>query len=132
VIFTKFDALYDVEFAKLRSEGASRKDAKELAPKHARESFAKGPQVKFLYDPERILRPPKCHVCLPGKLVNHQIAIELLVIFIQHVDMDKDGADCGPLMEQTTEALDDEALQQLLVSSQVTNLTLCIIYALKM
>jgi hypothetical protein len=45
--------------------------------------------------------------------------------------MDKDGADCGPLMEQTTEALDDEALQQLLVSSQVTNLTLSIVYALK-
>lgn len=71
VLFTKFDALYDVEFAKLKSEGASRKDAKELAPKHARESFANGVQVKLLYDPENNKCPPKCHVCLPSKLIDH-------------------------------------------------------------
>ncbi|KAG2337841.1 hypothetical protein BDR05DRAFT_1004716 [Suillus weaverae] len=48
VLFTKFDALYDVEFAQLRKEETPWKDAKELAPKHAEESFANGPQLKFL------------------------------------------------------------------------------------
>jgi hypothetical protein len=67
VLFTKFDALYDVEFRKLRQEGKPRKDAKELAPKRAEDSFAKGPQLKFLKD---VPWPPKCHVCLPGRPVD--------------------------------------------------------------
>ncbi|OAX30859.1 hypothetical protein K503DRAFT_704719, partial [Rhizopogon vinicolor AM-OR11-026] len=110
VLFTKFDALYDVEFAKLRSSGASRKDAKELAPKRAMESFVDGPQVRLLYSKDN-RRPPKCHVCLP--------------------DMDKDGANCGPLIESTVEALNDEVLTQLMISTQRTNLELCIKYAVE-
>ncbi|KAG2337644.1 hypothetical protein BDR05DRAFT_841150, partial [Suillus weaverae] len=39
VLFTKFDALYDVAYAQLKSKGASMEEAKELAPKHAEESF---------------------------------------------------------------------------------------------
>jgi hypothetical protein len=65
VLFTKFDALYDVEFGQLRDKGIPRKDAKELAPKHAEESYANGPQLKFL---KNVRWPPKCHVCLPGKV----------------------------------------------------------------
>jgi hypothetical protein len=106
VLFTKFDALYDVEFRKLRQEGKPRKDAKELAPKHAEDSFAKGPQLKFLKD---VPWPPKCHVCLP--------------------DMDKDDADCGPLIERTAGTLDDEVVERLFVSTQKTNLELCMKYA---
>jgi hypothetical protein len=65
VLFTKFDALYDDEFAQLRDKGTPWKEAKELAPKHAEESFVNGPQLKFLRD---VRCPPKCHVCLPSKL----------------------------------------------------------------
>ncbi|KAG2126203.1 hypothetical protein DEU56DRAFT_872939 [Suillus clintonianus] len=111
VLFTKFDAFYDVEFAQLRENGASREEAKELAPKLAKESFVNGPQLKFLYNPEEMLRPPKCHVCLPN--------------------MDKDDADCGPLIERTAGTLDDEALKQLFVSTQQTNLELCMKYAVE-
>jgi GTP-binding protein EngB required for normal cell division len=106
VLFTKFDALYDVEFRKLRQEGKPRKDAKELAPKRAEDSFAKGPQLKFLKD---VPWPPKCHVCLP--------------------DMDKDDADCGLLIERTAGTLDDEVVERLFVSTQKTNLELCMKYA---
>ena len=70
VLFTKFDALYDGAFAELKSQGVSRKDAKELAPKHAMESFSNGPQVKILYTAEGNRRVPKCHVCLPGKVTD--------------------------------------------------------------
>ncbi|KAG1720761.1 uncharacterized protein EDB91DRAFT_1064700 [Suillus paluster] len=75
VLFTKFDALYYVEFERLRRNGVSRKDARELAPKLAEESFANGPQLKFLYNAKEIGRPPKCHICLFGTLVGHQIVI---------------------------------------------------------
>ncbi|KAG2121424.1 hypothetical protein DEU56DRAFT_918181 [Suillus clintonianus] len=111
VLFTKFDALYDVEFARLTENGTSRKDTKKLAPKYAEETFANGPQLKFLYDPKTIRRPPKCHVCLP--------------------DMDQDDADCGPLIERTAGTLDNEVLQQLFVSTQQTNLELCMKYAVE-
>jgi GTP-binding protein EngB required for normal cell division len=108
VLFTKFDALYDIEFAKLRKTGTSWKDANELAPKRAEESFANGPQLKFLND---VRRPPKCHICLPN--------------------MDKDDADCGSLIERTAGTLDNEVLQQLFVSTQQTNLELCMKYAVE-
>ncbi|KAG2125444.1 GTP-binding protein [Suillus clintonianus] len=111
MIFTKFDALYATEFTRLTESRMSRKDAKQLAPKHAKETFENGPQVKFLYDPKTIRRPPKCHVCLPN--------------------MNKDDADCGPLIERTAETLDNGVLQQLFVSTQRTNLELCMKYAVE-
>ncbi|KAG2131673.1 hypothetical protein DEU56DRAFT_872170 [Suillus clintonianus] len=111
VIFTKFDALYDDEFVRLTEEGKSRTDANALAPKRAEETFANGTQLKFLYHSKDIRRPPKCHVCLP--------------------DMDKDDADCGPLIKQTARTLDSEVLQQLFVSTQQTNLELCMEYAVE-
>jgi len=45
--------------------------------------------------------------------------------------MDKDNADCGPLLECTTGALGEEAMQMLLISTQQTNLALCIKYAVE-
>ena len=39
--------------------------------------------------------------------------------------------DCGPLLDCTTGALGDEALEMLLISTQQTNLELCITYAVK-
>ncbi|KAG1810387.1 GTP-binding protein [Suillus plorans] len=109
VLFTKFDALYDESYAQLKSQGASMEEAEERAPKHAEESFAIGSQLKFLYHSKEIRRPPKCHICLPN--------------------MDRDDADCGPLIEQTAGTLDNEALQQLFVSTQKTNLEICMKYA---
>ncbi|KAG1812008.1 hypothetical protein EV424DRAFT_1419387 [Suillus variegatus] len=106
VLFTKFDALYDVEYAKLRKEGRSWKDAKELAPKQAEESFPNGPQLKFLKD---VRWPPKCYVCLSN--------------------MEKDDADCKTLIERTAGTLDNEVLQLLFVSNQQSNLETCMKYA---
>ncbi|KAG1734528.1 hypothetical protein EDB19DRAFT_1156179 [Suillus lakei] len=109
VLFTKFDAFYDIEFAQLRRKGTPWKDAKELAPKLAEESFANGPQLNFFKD---VRRPPKCHVCLPN--------------------MNSDDADCGPLIGRTAETLDsNEVLTQLFVSTQQTNLELCMKYAVE-
>jgi GTP-binding protein EngB required for normal cell division len=111
VLFTKFDALYEIAYAELISEGVLREKAEELAPKHAEDSFAIGPQLKFLYNSKDIQRPPKCHVCLPN--------------------MDKDDADCWPLIERTAEALDDQVVEQLFVSTTQNNLELCMKYAVE-
>jgi hypothetical protein len=74
VLFTKFDALYDDEFAELISKGVSRKDAEALAPHYAKEAFTNGPQLKLLYNRKGNQRPPRCHICLPGKSTNSRAA----------------------------------------------------------
>ncbi|KAG1793032.1 hypothetical protein EV424DRAFT_1530399 [Suillus variegatus] len=108
VLFTKFDALYGIEFRKLINTGILQKDAKQQAPKCAEETFALGPQLRFLQD---VRWPPKCHVCLPN--------------------MNKDDADCDALIERTAGALDDKVLKQLFVSTQQTNLEICMKYAIE-
>ncbi|KAG2030123.1 hypothetical protein BDR03DRAFT_214183 [Suillus americanus] len=45
--------------------------------------------------------------------------------------MNEDNADCGPLIERTAATLDNEVLQQLFVSTQQTNLELCMKYAVE-
>ncbi|KAG2117698.1 GTP-binding protein, partial [Suillus cothurnatus] len=111
VLFTKFDALYDDEFAELISKGLSRKDAQALAAQHAKEAFADGPQLKLLYNRKGNHRRPRCHICLP--------------------DMDKDNADCRPLIELTAETLDNDTLKRMFVSTQRTTLELCMRYAVE-
>jgi hypothetical protein len=111
VLFTKFDALYDDEFAELISKGVSRKDAQALAAHHAKEAFANGPQLKLLYNRKGNHRRPRCHICLP--------------------DMDKDNADCRPLIELTAETLDNDTLRRMFVSTQRTTLELCMRYAVE-
>jgi hypothetical protein len=46
-------------------------------------------------------------------------------------EMNIGDTDCGPLLECTTGALGNEALQMLLISTQQSNLELCITYAVK-
>ncbi|KAG1777992.1 GTP-binding protein [Suillus placidus] len=128
VLFTKFDALYDVAYAQLKSMGKSMEEAEELAPKHAEESFAMGSQLKFLYHSKDIRRPPKRHICLPSKLF---IVENPYMMTVDPSDMDKDDADCGPLIECTAGTMDNEVLQQLFVSTQQTNLELCMKYAVE-
>jgi len=47
------------------------------------------------------------------------------------LEMDKEKADCGPLLDGTTGALGEEAMQMLLITTQQTNLELCMKYAVK-
>ena len=47
------------------------------------------------------------------------------------LEMEKDTADCVPLLEITTSALGEEAMQMLLISTQRTNMALCVKYAVE-
>ena len=51
---------------------------------------------------------------------------------LMFADMHENNADCRSLLEMTATALDEVALQLLLVSTQQTNLHLCIEWAVKM
>jgi hypothetical protein len=53
------------------------------------------------------------------------------MMIIGLLDMDKDDADCGSLIERTAGTLDNEVLQQLFVSTQQTNLELCMKYVVE-
>ncbi|KAG2052260.1 hypothetical protein BDR06DRAFT_888237, partial [Suillus hirtellus] len=108
VVFMKFNALYDVAYSQLRKEGKSLKDTRELAPKHAKETFLDGPQLKFL---KGVKWPPKGHVCLHN--------------------MNKDNADCGALIKYTAATLNNEMLEQLFILTQQTNLEICMRYAIE-
>jgi len=52
-------------------------------------------------------------------------------LIVDKLDMNKDDADCEPLIERTAGALDNEVLKQLFVSTQQTNLEVCIKYAVE-
>ncbi|KAJ8585626.1 hypothetical protein M405DRAFT_824657 [Rhizopogon salebrosus TDB-379] len=108
-VFTKFDALSAVALGKLRRiQGLTRKDQFERTPKLVEEIFTNANIWGRLCGTRH---PPKNYV--------------------QLAKMNIDDTDCGLLLECTTGALDDEALQMLLISTQQTNLELCITYAVK-
>jgi hypothetical protein len=50
---------------------------------------------------------------------------------VDPLDMDKDDADCGPLIERTAGTLDDKVVEQLFVSTQKINIELCMKYAVE-
>ncbi|KAI6139038.1 hypothetical protein BKA82DRAFT_1000780, partial [Pisolithus tinctorius] len=50
--------------------------------------------------------------------------------YLSFTGMDQEGADCKPLLTCTVNALKEESLQQLLISTQQTNLELCIEFAI--
>ena len=47
------------------------------------------------------------------------------------LEMQEDTADCVPLLEITTSALGEEAMQMLLISKQRMNMALCVKYAVE-
>ncbi|OAX31664.1 hypothetical protein K503DRAFT_703359 [Rhizopogon vinicolor AM-OR11-026] len=108
VVFTKFDALWDDAFGQLKESGFTRMESKRMAPEKAKEILT---NMKIWDRLRGTQYPPKDFVYL--------------------AEMDKDNADCGPLLEGTTSALGEEAMQMLLISTQRTNLVLCIQYAIE-
>ncbi|KAJ8580289.1 hypothetical protein M405DRAFT_778363 [Rhizopogon salebrosus TDB-379] len=108
-VFTKFDALSAVALGDLRrTPGLTRKDVYERTPERAEEIFANANIWGRLCTTRH---PPKDYIRLAR--------------------MNIDETDCGPLLERTMGALDDEALQMLLTSTQRMNLELCITFAVK-
>ncbi|KAI6100891.1 hypothetical protein EV401DRAFT_2061473 [Pisolithus croceorrhizus] len=106
-VFSKMDGLDAVAYQQLQKEGKNKLDAKSMAPERAMKIFDNGDYVQRLL---AMKYPPLDHVCLR--------------------EMDKENADCRGLIECTATALKDETLERLLVSTQQTNMGICITYAI--
>ncbi|KZP16639.1 hypothetical protein FIBSPDRAFT_920936 [Athelia psychrophila] len=102
VLFTKFDAMDDKAFTELTRSGVSMEDAKVQAPSHAVGMFERDLR-DVLYG---MKYPPKSHVLLR--------------------DMNHPHATCAELVDCTASAIDNEVLKLLFISTQQSNLALCI------
>ncbi|KAG1723488.1 GTP-binding protein [Suillus paluster] len=107
VVFTKFDALRPVAFGEIKKQliGVSKEERLEKIAQRVEQLFMSTGVLDRLYAPKNRARP-KCHVRLQN--------------------MNKEDTGCDALLEHTTFALDDEELRLCLVSTQQSNLELCI------
>ncbi|KAG1740818.1 uncharacterized protein EDB91DRAFT_340207 [Suillus paluster] len=109
-VFTKFEALRPVAFGELKRQligfnKLPRAERSERIAQRVEELFTNTCVLDRLYDTRNRARP-KCYVCLES--------------------MNRADTNCAMLLECTTFALDDEELQLCLVSTQQSNLELCI------
>ena len=65
LIFTKFDALKDKCYSKLRDQGKTHQEAKNELPGLANKTF----QNEYLSRIENTEFPPKTYVCLAGNML---------------------------------------------------------------
>ncbi|KAG1793215.1 hypothetical protein EV424DRAFT_740803 [Suillus variegatus] len=107
VVFTKFEALRPVAFGEIKKQlkGVSGEERSKRITERVEELFTKTRVLDELRNPENRARP-KAYVRLQ--------------------EMNKTDANCNTLLEHTTFALDDEELRLCLVSTQKSNLELCI------
>ena len=127
VLLTKLDTLESNAYNELKNKGCSKERARELRSECAQQMLERL-QVQIASELGKTQFPPKNYVQLASKCSLLKVAAMVLMF----VDMHENGADCGPLLEMTATALDEVALQLLLVSTQQTNLHLCIEWAVKM
>jgi hypothetical protein len=118
VIFTKFDALEDKCYNKLRSQGKNHQEAKDAMHEFAKNVFEK----EYL---SRVLAtdfPPKAYICLAGNI----LSLYRFFKFSPILEMNKEENQCSELSETTMDVLDNDVLVNLFVSTQKNNLDLCI------
>ncbi|KAG1788542.1 uncharacterized protein HD556DRAFT_852960 [Suillus plorans] len=106
-VFTKFEALRPVAYGEIKKEiqGVSGEERSKRIAQRVEELFTKTGVCDRLCDPENRTRP-KFHVRLEN--------------------MNKPNTNCDTLLERTTFALDNDELRLCLVSTQQSNLDLCI------
>ncbi|KZP16633.1 hypothetical protein FIBSPDRAFT_748561 [Athelia psychrophila] len=107
VLFTKFDAMDDKAFTELTKSGVSIADARVQAPSHAVGMFERELR-DILYG---MKYPPKTHVLLR--------------------DMNNPRASCKEVVDSTANAIDNTALKLSFISTQRSNLALCMETAVK-
>ncbi|KAG2748045.1 hypothetical protein P692DRAFT_20835426 [Suillus brevipes Sb2] len=107
VIFTKFEALRPVAFGEIKKQltGLSAEERSRRIAQRVEDVFTNTGVLERLSDPNNRARP-KSHVRLQN--------------------MNQPNANCKTLLESTTFALDDEELRLCLISTQQSNLELCI------
>ncbi|KAG1896142.1 uncharacterized protein F5891DRAFT_609216 [Suillus fuscotomentosus] len=106
-VFTKFEALRPVAYGEIKKElkGVSAEERSKRIAQRVEELFTKTGVCDRLCDPENRTRPK---------------------FYVRLENMNKPNTNCNVLLERTTFALDSEELRLCLVSTQQSNLELCI------
>ena len=117
VVFTKFDGQIIQESEKLGDIDDAAKWDK------ARENAEITLQTVYLPKVFGTQYPPKAYVCLEGESCTYYLAYPWDNIFI---DMDIPENNCPELSEITADAIDDDTLRELFVSTQMNNLDICV------
>ncbi|KAG1737820.1 GTP-binding protein, partial [Suillus paluster] len=106
-VFTKFEALCPVAFGELEEElvGLSSEECLKRIAQHVEELFKNTQVLDRLCDTNNLAHPKG---------------------YVRLENMNQPNTNCDTLVECTTFALDDEELQLCLVSTQQSNLELCI------
>ena len=123
LVFTKFDALVEKCYHKLRLQGKKHHEAKAGMHEFANKIF----QEEYL---SRVLAtgfPPKAHICLAGNILFSYIFLKFSYIS----ERNKEENQCSELAEKTMDILDNNVLVNLFVSTQKNNLDLCIKKSIK-
>jgi hypothetical protein len=123
LIFTKFDALEDMCYNKLRSQGKDHQEAEDAMPELANKTF----QNEYLSLVLATAFPPKAYICLSGNI----LSLYRVFKFLQILEMNKEENQCSELSEITMDILDNDVLVNLFVSTQKNNLDLCIKESIK-
>ncbi|KAI6042729.1 hypothetical protein EDC04DRAFT_878201 [Pisolithus marmoratus] len=110
VVLTKTDALHLPAMEKLLDEGIAVDKAKEMAAEKEKELLE------------------KWHAHIKGILANCEFPPKA---YISVKKMNEQTGDCSALIHCTTNALNEEGLERLLVSTQQSSIALCIEYAVK-
>ncbi|KAI6012926.1 hypothetical protein BKA83DRAFT_4364941 [Pisolithus microcarpus] len=110
VLLTKTDALHLPAMEALLDDGLDIGEAKKKAVEKERELLERWlAHIKGILDKCKF--PPKAYVSVQK--------------------MHEEGADCMALVQCTTNAVDEEGLQRLLISAQQSSIALCVEYAVK-
>lgn len=126
-IFTKFDALEDIAYGKLKNEDVPHDDAIKQTADRALVDFERD----YLPVLNELKYPPKGRVYLRGNIS------ALLRLFTttwangEILDMNKPTTDCRQLIETIAAVLDNVSLRRLFVSTQRKNLELCMTFAVQ-
>ena len=126
VVFTKCDALSAIAIGKLTSEERQLPREEKLAKidEYVKEMLRNSTGWERLKGRKY---PPKACVHLESKYKN--LVIAWLIDFFTDMHMVNNG--CKPLLERTAAALNEEALQMLLATTQHSNMMICIRYAVE-
>ena len=121
VVFTKFDGQITHEFVNLKDD---LEDKWERARENAEISF----QTIYLPKVLDAQYPPKAYVRLEGDDYDDFFLKMGVMLFL---DMDLKENNCAELTQQTADAIDDDSIHQLFISTQMNNLDLCVESALR-
>ena len=127
VVFTKCDALQAIAYGKLKPEDKQLPREMQLAimKGYVKEMERNNPAWEML---KARRYPPKEYVHLESKC---KYLFCLSWFIPMAIEMHKFDSGCQLLLERTVAALNEEALQMLLVTAQSKNMMICIVYAVE-